>query len=131
VEFSKEVSQYTGETNLRVDSFQQGGTDATPAINFDIAIAKALAFPNQVKQSAQSYSVRLQEYQKIDLPKPPNQVKIDNARDVITRYNALRTRLVQLLNDLDYIRLHPDQFVKPEEFPLQDSENKLPKRSTS
>ena len=56
---------------------------------------------------------------------PPNFVDIQAAADVLANYATLRNQIVQKINDIEYIQLHPEEFVNVAGFPLQDNLQKL------
>jgi len=124
-EFSSAVRQFKGKTKLKVDSFQQGGTDSTVRIDIDGIIERATNFPGEVRNAAESYSVVLLDYKALDLPAPPNAIDFDNARLVLQRFYRLRNQIIQTLNDIEYIRANPQQFVNPERFPFRQAEDAL------
>jgi len=117
-EFSSAVQRFKGQTSLIVNSLQLGGTDTTQAVNVDDILAKAANFAPEVRQSATKFSAFLQDYKALDLPDGPNPVDIENARLVLQNYTPLRNQLVQKLNEIEYIQIHPEQFVSPENFDL-------------
>ena len=86
---------------------------------------KAINFPAQVKTAAASYLVTLLDYTAIDMPSPPNAVKVDNAKAVIQRYYKLISEILQMLNHIEHIKTNPDQFVNPEAMDFDGAENKL------
>jgi hypothetical protein len=116
--FSSAVQRFSGQTSLKVDSFQLGGTDTTQAVAVDSIIAKAAGFAPEVQQKAAKFTAFLQDYQTLDLPAGPNPVDIDNARLVLQNYTPLRNQLVERLNEIEYVQIHPDQFVNPQNFDL-------------
>jgi hypothetical protein len=123
--FSSAVQRFTGQTSLKVDSFQQGGHDTSPTINIDEIIKKASEFPAGIAQAAVPFQAFLQDYEALDLPPGPTFVDIDNARLVLQRFLPLRNALVQKLNDIDYILANPDQFENVASFDLAAMETSL------
>jgi MAC/Perforin domain-containing protein len=124
-QFTSSLQTFKGSTNLKVNSFQNGGTDSTPAISIDDIIRKAVGFPNEVRNSAQSISVVLESYRVLSLPKPPDVQTLENAKQVIDRLGRLRNRFVQMLNDVEYIRDNPRQFIDVDKFDANGASEKL------
>ena len=112
--FSSRMQDFKGHTSLTVDSFQQGGSHTEQSVSVDDIIKKATNFPPDVKDVAVPFTAFLQDYKTLDLPAGPNLIDIENARQVLQDYLALRNQLVQKLNEIEYIQLHPDQFVNPD-----------------
>ena len=123
--FTSSLQSFKGSTNLKVTSFQNGGTDSTPAISIDDIIKKAVGFPNEVRNTAQSTSVVLESYRSLSLPKPPDVQMLENARVVIERLGRLRNRFVQMLNDVEYVRDNPTQFIDAAKFDANTASEKL------
>lgn len=123
--FTSSLQTFKGSTNLKITSFQNGGTDSTPAISIDDIIKKAVGFANEVRNSAQSVSVVLESYRVLSLPKPPNVQTLENARVVIDRLGRLRNRFVQMLNDVEYVRDNPRQFIDADKFDANAASEKL------
>jgi len=124
-EFSSAVQRFSGQTSLRINSFQQGGSDTKQAVNVDDIIEKAATFAPDVRTSAVPVSAFLQDYKTLKLPPGANLVDIENARLVLQNFAPLRNTLVQKLNEIEYIQLHPDQFVDPEQFDLAGMQNSV------
>jgi hypothetical protein len=80
-------------------------------VNVDDIIAKATSFAPEVRQSAIKFTAFRQDYKALDLPDGPNPVDIENARQVLQQYTPLRNELMQKLNEIQYIQIHPEQFV--------------------
>lgn len=123
--FTSSLQTFSGRTNLRIESFQNGGVDSTPALTIDAIIKKAVAFPNEVRTTAHSVSVVLESYRILSLPKPPNVQTLENASVVIDRLGRLRNRFVQMLNDVEYIRDNPKQFIDVDKFDANGAAEKL------
>jgi hypothetical protein len=119
------VQRFKGQTSLKVNSLQLGGMDTTQAVNVDDIIAKAASFAPEVRQAAIKFTAFLQDYKALDLPDGPNPVDIENARLVLQNYTPLRNQLVQKLNEIEYIQIHPEQFVIPENFDLVSLQNQV------
>jgi hypothetical protein len=124
-EFSSAVQRFKGQTSLKVNSLQLGGMDTTQAVNVDDIIAKAAGFAPEVRQAAIKFTAFLQDYKALDLPDGPNPVDIENARLVLQNSTPLRNQLVQKLNEIEYIQIHPEQFVIPENFDLVSLQNQV------
>ena len=112
--FTSRMQDFKGQTSLKIDSFQLGGTDTTQSVSVDDIIAKATHFPPEVRQVAVSLTAFLQDYKTLDLPPGPNLIDVENAREVLQDYLVLRNQLVQKLNEIEYIQQFPDRFVNPD-----------------
>jgi len=110
-QFSASLRAVTEGRQVKVSSFQAGGADTRVATTADEIIDKAVGFAAQVAaDKGVPYAVELQDYRTLDMPDVPNWVDLDNARDVLQRYATQRSFLVPMLNNLDYILLHQDEF---------------------
>src|SRR5215831_1766267 len=117
--FSENFLKVTGTRSLDIVSFQAGGAGkgAKQEVTGGEVIAKAQNFASEVLQDSVAYQVELQDYTSLDIPNPPNTVDLQNAKDVMQQYGGNRATLINFLNDIAYIRNHPDQF---EEFNTSD-----------
>jgi hypothetical protein len=110
--FSENFSQATTNESLKIVSYEIGGAGAGAKQEVIVGdlIAKAQNFPEQVLAKPASFRVELQDYDSLDIPKPPNQVDLQKAKDVLQRYESQRTTLLRILNDITYIVNNADQF---------------------
>jgi hypothetical protein len=97
---------------ISVNDFQRGGAgdSAKMTISLPELIQKITSFPVAVKAAPVRYTASLQDYLSLDLPKPPNFIQIQAAKDVLARFIQDRSLLLQFLSDVDYVEAHPDQF---------------------
>jgi hypothetical protein len=110
--FSSEFAKVTVDRTLSVNSVQIGGAGAgaKQAVDPGEVIAKAQNFPSQVLSDPVAYQVELQDYTALDIPAPPNAIDMQNAKDVLQKFATDRDTLVQFLNDIGFIKQHPEQF---------------------
>jgi hypothetical protein len=110
--FTSNFAQVTSNATLNINSFQRGGEGegAVQQISVGALIEKARTFAIQVMQRPVSYRVQTQDYLALDLPTPPNVIDLQNAKDVLQRYETQRATLLQALNDANYVMSHSDQF---------------------
>jgi N-acetylneuraminic acid mutarotase len=110
--FSQSFAQTTANQSLKIVSFEKGGAGSGAKQTVDVGelIAKAQDFPKQVLSAPAAYRVELQDYLAFDLPEPPNQVDLQNAKDVLEQCEAKRVTLLGILNDINFILSHPDEF---------------------
>ena len=116
--FSKALKKTTGDLRVTINSTQTGGTDKSQKIAVDDIIAKALAFATEIGNNAVPISALLQDFGAIDAPAKPNAIDIENSQAVLKKYYTFRAGLIQALNNVNYIQLHPDEFVNPGSFNL-------------
>ena len=122
--FSESLRALTGGTRIKIYSFQVGGTDVTQPTNIDGIIQKTSNFPNQIASSGVSFEALIQDYNTLSLPRPPNFVDIENAKFVLLQFFRQRNKLLTILNDIDYIQEHQDQFEGVENFNFAESTSK-------
>jgi hypothetical protein len=124
--FSSEIQKFSGQTRLQINSFQIGGAGegAGQQVSIDQIIAKAQNFPAEALRNPRNVSVVIQDYFALDLPSH-TPIQVDNARDVLSHYAKIKRALVEKLHDVEYIQLHPEQFVDPQSFDLAKFESNL------
>lgn len=112
VGFADSIQRITQNMQISVNVFQRGGAGDTAKMSISLPelVAKITAFPSTVKASPVRYTVSLQDYLALDLPKPPNFVQIQAARDSLAKFMQDRAILQQFLSDVDYVETHSDQF---------------------
>jgi hypothetical protein len=85
----------------------------------------------QVQAKPVAYSALILDYGTLDLPPGPNLIDVENAYTVLQQFARRRTALLNLLNNIDYVRENQDQFVSPDLPALNsaadDIANSLPK----
>jgi hypothetical protein len=90
---------------------------AKQQISIDEIIAKAQSFPTEALHNPRNISAVIQDYFALNLPHH-TPIQVENARDVLKHYAKIRAELQNKLNDIEYIKLHPDQFQDPQNFDL-------------
>ena len=118
--FSQTISSFKGNTSLKIVAFQSGGGQEGQETNIDAIIAKATGFAAELGDTGVPFLAQLQDYNSLKLPAPPNFIDIQAAADVLANYATTRIQVVQKINDIEYIQLHPEQFVNPGNFDLQN-----------
>lgn len=114
-QFSESLRTVTKNRQVKVSSFQAGGADTQVASTAEEIVTKAANFAAQVAgDKGVPYAVELADYKTLDLPEGPNWVDLQNARDVLQRFATQRSYLVPMLNNIDYILLHQDEFEIPD-----------------
>lgn len=92
----------------------QGGGDQEASTDIAACINQALGFSKTVTpQTGVPVSVFLQDYRSLDLPKPPNFIEVENAREVLETIMSTRRDALTRLNNINFILTHPEQFINP------------------
>ena len=108
---------------MRLQTYQGGGM---PVPNVSIAdlIRHVIDFPAEVTKVAVPRTVLLQEYKVLSLPFMPVWVDQQHAREVLDTLMSARPNALTLLNNVNYVLSHPDQFesIPPQ---LNDWANQL------
>ncbi len=112
---SSNVKKVSETHAVRIHVFQRAGSESTASFETDIdkVIERARTFPTIVKNNPFPYRVLLQDYLALDLPKPPDFLQLQNAKEVLQEITSLRTPLFTIVNNIDFILSHPDQFENP------------------
>lgn len=125
VEFSSSVAALASHSSVKVSSFQRGG-DTTQAETASAIAKKALEFgPDVAGDRGVPYAVTLMDYRSLDMPAEPNWVDLQNAKDVIRATLRLRASVLTVLNDIDYILTHRNQFEPHDTEQLNATRNRL------
>ena len=123
--FSQSINSFKGNSRLTIHAFQTGGSEEVQQTNVDAIVDKAKNFASELGDTGVPFLAQVQDYASLKLPAPPNFVDIQAAADVLANYATLRNQIVQKINDIEYIQLHPEEFVNVAGFPLQDNLQKL------
>ncbi len=112
VSITNETATAHGHTEVRVHVFQKGAVANTDQ-GFEEIMAKAHTFPPSVAGDlAAPFAVSLAEYKTLKLPNDGfDFLQIENQRDVLAEHARKRFAFLKLLNDISYIRRHPEDFV--------------------
>jgi hypothetical protein len=113
----------THQTTVRC--YIEGGQTTPIPTQVDTMINFAANWPDTVKNKAVPYSAVLDSYSILPVPAEPNFIDLQHQRDVLIQCSLLRDQDLQVLNNIDYIVSHPDQFIDPEKFPLSQLRNDL------
>lgn len=102
----------SSHTEVRTHVFQNGAIDNTDQTLAEI-LQKAHGFPPSVAGAlAAPFAVSLADYSTLKLPDDQfNFLDVQNQRDVLAEHARKRFAFLTLLNDISYIRLHPEDFV--------------------
>ncbi len=97
-------------TNLYIN---QSGGDPLKGLNVSTLVDQLFGFADAVKtieNKSVPYIAFLQDYKVLDLPFEPNWVDLSAAQENIGILMRNREAAVTLLNEVNYVLLHPDQF---------------------
>jgi hypothetical protein len=117
--FSLAISKFKGSSSLKIQAFQTGGNKEAQETNIDAVIKKATNFAAELGDQGVPFLAVLQDYASLKLPAPPNFVDIQAAADVLANYATLRNDIIGKINDVEYIQLHPQQFLDVDKYDLQ------------
>lgn len=113
----------TRQTNVRCHI--EGGQTSPIPLQVDTMITFAANWPGTVMNKAVPYSAVLNAYSILPIPAEPNFIELQHQRDVLIQCSILRDQDLQVLNNINYILSHSDQFIDPEQFPLGQIRNDL------
>jgi len=120
-DIAKSSEETTAHTEVRVHVYQNGSVDHTDQTMEQI-LQKAHDFPPSVADNlAAPFAVSLADYNSLKLPNNSfNFFDIENQRDVLAEHARKRFEFLTLINDLSYIRRHPEDFVGSDDAKLKD-----------
>lgn len=107
---SLQQSTMNHTTNLYIN---QSGGDPLKGLNISTLVDQLFGFADSVKtiqNKSVAYIAFLQDYKVLDLPFEPNWVDLSTAQENISMLMRNREAAVTLLNEVNYVLLHPDQF---------------------
>ncbi|MFI6594775.1 PASTA domain-containing protein [Nonomuraea sp. NPDC050536] len=117
--FSSEFKNALSSKSISINVYAEGGKVATKQPgSLEELQAISQAWPATVREEAVPYSVLLDSHEILNLPRTPNFIDLEHQQDVLVRCARLRNRDWQLLEDIDYILAHQDQFVGVDEAAL-------------
>ena len=90
--------------------FQRGGLPGPREPSVLDVLTKAEGLPGEMQDGAIPLLVELQDYASLGVPTPPDGIDLQRVRAVLQQYVENRATLINILNDIAYIRQHPDQF---------------------
>ena len=110
--FTSSFQKVTANHSLKIQAFQVGGAGegAKQQVSIGEVIEKAQNFASEVLLKPVAYRVELQDFGALNIPEPPNPIDVQNAKDVLQRFAEDRAVLIQLQNDIVYIKQQPGQF---------------------
>jgi len=120
--FSQSLSNLKGIFSSRANQlqvFQSGASGQSLETSIDGIINKAQNFASELGDNVVPISAVLRDYASLELPKPPNFTGVQAAAEVLLNYAVLRNEIVQKINDVEYIQLHPEQFIDAAKFDLR------------
>lgn len=110
-EFDRAVENITAQRNTKVTLFRKGGTQASIPIELGDMIGQARDFPRLVAGGdAYAYSASFQNYEVLDLPPTANPIDVKQQAYVVERMAAEHMRYQNMLNNIEYVLDHPEQF---------------------
>ena len=130
VNFSESIKESQNISTFRMVSTMDGGETRIFENDIDRVIEKARTFTNDVRNVSVPYEVYLQDYKVLDLPPEPTFIEIQNQDFVLKELLEYRDKCQQLLNDILYIKLYPEQFNSPQNFNISEIEAKLKQQLT-
>jgi hypothetical protein len=124
VDHSKSTS--SAQTEVRIHIYRNGAVSTTDLSLADI-LATARDFPPSVAGDlAAPFAVSLADYSTLDLPSDRfSFIDIQNQRDVLAEHARKRFQFLKLLNDINYILLHPTEFDGVDPDKLMDQQRKV------
>lgn len=101
------------KSELRVSTFQRGGTGDEQSLTADIeaVMARLKAFPAQVQNNPVPYEVQVANYNTLALPDGPNPIDIQAQKDALVDYAKIQVKLLSIRNDIEFIQLHPQFYL--------------------
>jgi len=117
--FSLAISKFKGSSSLKIQAFQTGGGQETQETNIDAVINKAKNFAAELGDQGVPFLAVVQDYTSLKLPAAPNFIDVQAAADVLANYATLRNDIIEKINDVEYIQLHPQQFIDVDKYDLQ------------
>ncbi len=124
--FASSLSQVVSKYQLRVHSFQQGGSDPNVAVTPETLVQKAVGFPSTVSgANVFPYIATFQTYDALTLPASANLIDIQNQRDVLDRLGTYRNRYLSVIDSVDYVLSHPEQYAAFDSAALTTRRNQL------
>jgi hypothetical protein len=124
VDHSKSTS--SAQTEVRIHIYRNGAVSTTDLSLADI-LATARNFPPSVAGDlAAPFAVSLADYKTLELPSDGfSFIDIQNQRDVLAEHARKRFQFLKLLNDINYILLHPTEFDGVDPDKLMDQQRKV------
>ncbi len=124
-EFHSAVERITAQRNTKVTVFRKGTQESIP-IELKDMIDQAKDFPKLVAgANAYAYSASFQSYEVLDLPPTANPIDIKAQAYVVERMAAEHMRYQNMLNNIEYVLDHPEQFEQLDRAALSTKANEL------
>jgi hypothetical protein len=108
--FSESFTNVVKNRNINITVHQEGGDISPRPTTLDQLQTVSSNWASSVEHKAVAYGALLDTYDILDLPEPPTYIDLEHQKDVLARCAALRNQDWQLVNDVDYILGHPNQF---------------------
>ena len=128
VQVRSQMKDQLSQVEVEVTSFQLGGTDTSQPIDFLTVVDKAKDFATQVKDAGVPFTASIIDYNSISLPNRPNSIDIENSKIVLEQYYQDRSKILESINTIKFIKQHPDYF---EDFDRNNLEEWLTKLTTA
>jgi hypothetical protein len=124
-EFQAAVESITAQRNTKVTVFRKGTQESIP-IELQDMINQAKDFPKLVAgEDAYAYSASFQSYEVLDLPPVANPIDVKTQAYVVERMAAEHVRYQNMLNNIEYVLAHPEQFEQFDRPTLNAKANEL------
>jgi hypothetical protein len=125
--FSDNFLKVTGSRTLNIVAFQNGGAGqgAKQEVQPGEVVTKAQNFPAEVSKDPAAFQVELQDYKALDIPNPPDPIQLQKAKDQLGEFARNRATLMQFLNDIAFIKEHPEQFESFDNNSLDNLEQQI------
>jgi hypothetical protein len=115
VKVDDKTREQMSRTELKVSTFQRGGTGPETSFTKDIegVMARLQRFPAIVEANPVSYGVQVASYRTLDLPDGPSPIAIEAQSDRLSEYAQAQVRLQSLRNDVEFMQLHRNFYKDP------------------
>jgi hypothetical protein len=123
--FSSAFHDAIQNRSLDIKVYQEGGAITSQPTSLEQLETIASTWASTVEAKAVAYGALLDSYTILDLPNPPNYIDLENQKEVLARCSVLRNQDWQLLNDIDYVLGHPDEFAAFDAAVLKQAQDNL------
>jgi hypothetical protein len=114
VSFAQKMHEVTQHRFLKISMFQAGGNETSVTNSVDEVLAKVKNYAAAVKGAPVAYQALIVDDRTLDMPRDPNPIELQTAKDVLLQYARQREALLAVLNDISYVRENPEEFVNPD-----------------
>ena len=110
VQVRSQMKDQLSQVEVELTSFQLSGTNTSQPIDFLTVVNKAKDFATQVKNARVPFTASIINYNSISLPNRPNSIDIENSKIVLEQYYQNRSKILESINTIKFIKQHPDYF---------------------